>query len=54
MILAIDGQDIGDRRSLYRRLWTRRPGEPVTLKIFRGRETHSVTVASGDVEKFFS
>jgi S1-C subfamily serine protease len=53
VILAVDGQDVGDRRSLYRLLWTHRPGESVTLKIFRGREMHTVTVASGDVEEFF-
>ncbi len=54
VVLAVDGQDVGDRRSLYRLLWTHRPGEPVALKIFRGRETQTITVASGDVEKFFS
>jgi S1-C subfamily serine protease len=53
VVLAVDGQDVGDRRSLYRLLWARRPGDPVTLKIFRGREVRTVTVASGDVEKFF-
>jgi len=53
VILAVDGQDVGDRRSLYRLLWTHRPGEAVTLKIFRGREMQTVTVASGDVEEFF-
>jgi S1-C subfamily serine protease len=53
VILAIDGQDVGDRRSLYRLLWAHRPGEAVTLNIFRGREMRTVTVASGDVEKFF-
>jgi len=53
VILAVDGQEVGDRRSLYRLLWAHRPGEPVTLKIFRGRELRSVTVASGDVEEFF-
>jgi len=53
VILAVDGQDVGDRRSLYRLLWTHRPGEAVTLKIFRGREMRTVTVASGDVEEFF-
>ena len=53
VILAIDGQDVGDRRSLYRLLWAHSPGDPVTLKIFRGREVRTVTVASGDVEKFF-
>jgi S1-C subfamily serine protease len=54
VVLAVDGQDIADRRSLYRLLWTHRPGEPVTLKVFRGRELHVVTVASGDVEEFFA
>jgi S1-C subfamily serine protease len=53
VVLAVDGRDVGDRRSLYRQLWTHQPGEPVTLKIFRGREMQTVTVASGDVEKFF-
>src|SRR5437879_10984295 len=53
VILAVDGQDVGDRRSLYRLLLTHRPGEAVTLKIFRGREMCTVTVASGDVEEFF-
>jgi S1-C subfamily serine protease len=54
VILAIDGQEVADRRSLYRLLWTHRPGEAVTLRIFRGRELHTVTVASGDVEEFFA
>jgi S1-C subfamily serine protease len=53
VILAVDGQEVGDRRSLYRLLWTHRSGEAVTLKIFRGRELRTVTVASGDVEEFF-
>ena len=54
VVLAVDGQDVADRRSLYRLLWNHRPGEQVTLKIFRGRELHTVTVASGDVEEFFA
>jgi S1-C subfamily serine protease len=54
VVLALDGQDVADRRSLYRLLWTHRPGEPVTLKVFRGRELRVVTVASGDVEEFFA
>lgn len=53
VVLAVDGTDVADRRSLYRLLWTHQPGEPVTLKVFRGRELRLVTVASGDVEKFF-
>jgi S1-C subfamily serine protease len=54
VILAVDGQDVADRRSLYRLLWAHRPGEQVTLKIFRGKEARLVTVASGDAEEFFA
>jgi len=54
VILAVDGQDIADRLSLYRQLWLHRAGEEVTLKIFRGRELRTVTVASGDAEEFFA
>ena len=54
VVLAIDGQDVADRRSLYRLLWAHQPGEQITLKIFRGNELRTVTVASGDVEEFFA
>ena len=54
VILSVGGKDVADRRSLYQLLWAHRPGDAVSLKIFRGRETRTVTVASGDVEKFFS
>ena len=54
VILAVGTRDVADRRSLYRLVWAHRPGEQVTLKIFRGRELHTVTVASGNVEKFFA
>ncbi len=54
VVLAVDGREVADRASLYRHLWRRRPGEPVTLKVFRGSEAHLVTVASGDVVEFFA
>ena len=54
VILSIDGQDVGDRASLYRRVWTRRPGDSLTLRIFRGRETRTITLAVGDVAEFFA
>jgi S1-C subfamily serine protease len=54
VILQVDGQDVADRASLYRLLWSHRPGESVTLRIFRGREIRTVTVALGDVEEFFA
>ncbi len=54
VILAVDGQDIADRRSLYRLLWARSPGDDVALRVFRGKEVRTVTVACGDVEEFFA
>jgi S1-C subfamily serine protease len=54
VVLAVDGRDVPDRASLYRHLWRRRPGEPVTLTVFRGNESRLVTVASGDVVEFFA
>jgi S1-C subfamily serine protease len=54
VILSVGGRDVSDRRSLYHLVWTHRPGDQVTLKVFRGRELLTVTVASGNVEKFFA
>jgi S1-C subfamily serine protease len=54
VILAVDGQEVADRRSLYRLVWTHRAGETVTLRIARGREQRTVTVAAGDAEEFFA
>jgi len=54
VILAVDDHDVADRASLYRRVWSRRPGEAVRLRIHRGREMVVVTVPSGDVAAFFA
>jgi S1-C subfamily serine protease len=54
VVLAVDGRDVAERATLYRHLWRRRPGEPVTLKVFRNNEARLVTVASGDVVEFFA
>jgi S1-C subfamily serine protease len=54
VIVAVDGQDVADRRSLYRMLWAHRPGDEVTLTVYRGKELHTVRVASGDAEEFFA
>ncbi len=54
VVRAVDGQDLTDRASLYRRLWSRKPGEPVTLRIFRGRSVSVLTIPSGDVARFFA
>jgi serine protease Do len=54
VVVAVDGQEVLDRRTLYRLLWAHRPGERVTLQIVRGKDVRTVTVASGDAEQFFA
>jgi len=54
VILAVDGDEVRDRRTFYQLLWRRRPGDEVTLRVFRGRQVQTVRVASGDVEEFFA
>ena len=54
VILSVDGTDIADRGSFYRCLWRHRAGEEIVLKIARGRDLRTVTVAAGDVEEFFA
>ena len=54
VILAVDGDEVRDRRTFYQLLWRRRPGDEVTLRVFRGRQEQTVRVASGNVEEFFA
>jgi len=54
VILAVDGDQVHDRRTFYQLLWRRRPGDEVTLEVFRGRQVQTVRVASGDIEAFFA
>jgi S1-C subfamily serine protease len=54
VIVSVDGEDVPDRRTFYRRLWAHRPGEPVALQIVRGKDLLTLTVASGDAEEFFA
>jgi len=54
VVLAVDGRQIDDRASMYRHLWSRQPGEAITLDIFRGSEPRRVTLAAGDPVDFFA
>ena len=44
----------GDRATLYRYMGTRQPGQPIALRIYRGSQAHTVTIAAGDVVAFFA
>jgi S1-C subfamily serine protease len=54
VIVAVDGHDVADRRSLYRLFWAHRPGEPIRLEVVRGKDRHVITVESGNAEEFFA
>ena len=54
VILGVDDRDVADRATLYRYMWTRQPGEPVAVRIFRGNQARTVTIAAGDVVAFFA
>jgi len=54
VIVAVDGHDVADRRSLYRLFWAHRPGEPIRLEVMRGKDRHVITVESGNAEEFFA
>jgi S1-C subfamily serine protease len=54
VILGVDDREVPDRATLYRYMWTRSPGEPVALRIYRGNQPRTVTIAAGDVVEFFA
>ncbi|HJY80456.1 MAG TPA: trypsin-like peptidase domain-containing protein [Candidatus Binatia bacterium] len=53
VLLAIDGQEVSDRRQMYELLWSRRAGEAVAFRIFRNNAVRTVAVVSGNVEEFY-
>jgi S1-C subfamily serine protease len=53
VVLAIDGQEITDRSTLYAQLWSRRAGETVLFRVFRNNAVRTIPVISGNVEEFF-
>ena len=53
VILAIDEQEIADRRAFYEQLWSRPAGETILFRVFRNNAVQSIPVVSGNVEEFF-
>lgn len=53
LILAVDGEEIGDLATLYRKIWSLGPaGVEVPLTIYRDGDTFDVRVNSGNRMKF--
>lgn len=53
VILAIDGEEVGNRAALYRQLWSHRPGETVILQVYRENGVRDIPVRTANGEEFF-
>ena len=53
VVLAIDHQEVSDRRKFYEQLWSRHSGETVLFRVFRNNAIRDIAVISGNVEQFF-
>ncbi|MSQ48551.1 MAG: serine protease [Deltaproteobacteria bacterium] len=53
VVLAVDNQDVSDRRKFYGQLWAKRAGDTLLFRVFRNNGIRDVAVISGSVEQFF-
>jgi S1-C subfamily serine protease len=53
VVLAVDNQDVSDRRKFYEQLWAKPAGETILFRIFRNNGIRDIAVISGNVEQFF-
>jgi S1-C subfamily serine protease len=54
IVLAVAGEEVGDRASLFRRIWSLgHAGVEVPLSIYRDGRTFEVRIVSGDRNRFF-
>jgi len=53
VIISVDGEPVSDLRQFYDRLWQRRPGDAIGLKVLRDSDIHLIEVAAGDRYDFY-
>jgi S1-C subfamily serine protease len=54
VVIAVGAAKVSERRALYLGLWEHKPGEVVTLRVFRGNAVREIAVETIDVEAFFA
>lgn len=54
VVLAIDGSEVHDRRTLYEHIWRHATGDPIRLIVFRTNERRAVEIVASNIETFFS
>ena len=52
VVLAIDGQEITDRHTLYTQVWNKHAGDTVLFRVFRNNSVQDIAVVSGNLEEF--
>jgi S1-C subfamily serine protease len=54
LVLAIDGNDVNDRRVLYEALGGHRPGENINLKVLRNNRIYQIEIPAIRAEDYFA
>jgi S1-C subfamily serine protease len=54
LVIAIDGNDVSDRRFLYESLRNRRPGDNINLKVLRDTKVYQLDIPSIRAEDYFA
>lgn len=53
LVLSVDGQTVSSLRELYRDIWKKRPGEPLSFQVLRESAIRVVEVLAGDRYDFY-
>ncbi len=53
LLLSVDGAAVGSVRELYREIWTRAPGETISLQVLRDSAITSIEIVAADRYEFF-
>jgi len=54
LVLAVDGNDINERRLMYDALRDRRPGENIVLKVLRNNKVYQIEIPAIRAEDYFA
>ncbi|MHB8383555.1 MAG: S1C family serine protease [Candidatus Binataceae bacterium] len=53
LVLAVNGNEVSERRAMYQALANRRPGEKINLKVMRENRIHQIDIAAIRAEEYF-
>jgi S1-C subfamily serine protease len=53
VVLAVDHQEVSDRRKFYDYIWNKRAGDTLLFRVFRNNSIRDIAIISSSVEQFF-